>query len=583
MSVDAGLPAQRCAARPRRAGDRGASCATTTGRGAVVAGAQALEVEATGVVGPNEPTDRPAHDAGRVGHRLDPPGRDRRCRGRRGRACSSTRASASATRTGPVTANPEGMTQEELDRRAGTLLVQLDDSLKSSEQELGFAVAQFGETATADFTAVLASAKQKVQQAFELQQQLEDVDPETAEQKRAMTTQIIQLCESADAELDAQADAFDELRQLEKNAPQELAEVRAEAAKMAERKDAAAAALAALVSTYADSAVKPVAGNIEQAREAADVRRGGGEEGGRRARRRQDAAKPRSRCARRRRASARSGSSSTRSTTLAHEPRARRRPSSMPRSPTPSPTSPQRRPCRRMRNRRPSHRPSLPPRPRCSRRPRRRATRSRPSRLVATANASLDQVFGSVRDEQERITACQVPARDHDQRGAFARSRPPPSTSPPAGAGSATPPAPGSAKPTGTSPRRSPSPRPIRSPRSPRRRPRSSSATTRSRSRGVTSTRSRTQSSYDNSVVSGGGDGADLGGLLGDLIFGGGGYRGGRLVRRLVERKQRRRLRWWRRRQQLPRRRARPAPEGSAEARAVPAAVVAARSRGGRF
>ncbi len=230
--------------------------------GAVVAGAEALEVEATGVVGPNVPTDPATPAASGTGWILPV-------------AIGGVVVVGGAifiysrirkrNQDGAVTANPEGMTQEELDRRAGTLLVQLDDSVKSSEQELGFAVAQFGETATADFTAVLASAKQKVQQAFELQQQLDDVNPETAEQKRAMTTQIIQLCESADAELDAQADAFDELRQLEQNAPQELAEVRADATKVAERKAAAAAALAALSATYADSAVKPVAGNLEQA------------------------------------------------------------------------------------------------------------------------------------------------------------------------------------------------------------------------------------------------------------------------------------------------------------------------------
>jgi uncharacterized membrane protein YgcG len=232
--------------------------------GAVVAGAQALEVEATGVVGPNGPTDpvTPAEPdaagfpwgwvvvggAAVVGGGLFIYSRTRK-----------------RSRDGTVTAKPEGMSQEQLDRRAGSLLVQLDDSLKSSEQELGFAVAQFGDQATADFTAVLASAKQKVQQAFTLQQQLDDVNPETPEQKRAITIQIIQLTESADAELDAQADAFDELRQLEKNAPQELAEVRAAAAKSLERKTAAAAALATLESAYSDAAVKSVAGNIEQA------------------------------------------------------------------------------------------------------------------------------------------------------------------------------------------------------------------------------------------------------------------------------------------------------------------------------
>lgn len=229
--------------------------------GAVIAGAQALEAEATGVVGPNQPSQpSEPNQAGAFpwGWVLG------------GAAVvgggififSRIRKRNSA---GQVTANPERMTQEELDRRAGSLLVQLDDSLKTSEQELGFAVAQFGEGATGDFAAVLASAKQKVAKAFELRQQLDDAFPETAEQKRAMTTQIIQLCESADQELDAQADAFDELRKLEQNAPAALAQARADAEAAKQRRASAETALTALKATYADSAVAPVADNLTQA------------------------------------------------------------------------------------------------------------------------------------------------------------------------------------------------------------------------------------------------------------------------------------------------------------------------------
>lgn len=235
--------------------------------GAVIAGAQALEAEATGVVGPNAPPEQPTTPTTPTTSSGGFPWGWVVLGGAAAVGGGAFIVSRIRKRNadGSVSAKPEGMTQQELDRRAGTLLVQLDDALKTSEQELGFAVAQFGETATADFAAVLASAKQKVQQAFQLQQQLDDAQPETPEQKRAMTIQIIQLCESADAELDAQADAFDELRQLEKNAPQELAEARADAAKARERRAEVTTTLAKLEAAYADSAIKPVADNLEQA------------------------------------------------------------------------------------------------------------------------------------------------------------------------------------------------------------------------------------------------------------------------------------------------------------------------------
>ena len=117
----------------------------------------------------------------------------------------------------------ESVSQEELDRRAGSALVDLDDALKTSEQELGFAEAQFGAAATADFKASLAEASVAVAQAFRVRQKLDDSEPETAEQKRAMTIEIIELCERADDLLDAQAVAFEQLRQLETNAPAALA------------------------------------------------------------------------------------------------------------------------------------------------------------------------------------------------------------------------------------------------------------------------------------------------------------------------------------------------------------------------
>ena len=169
------------------------------------------------------------------------------------------------SRDGRVTAQPDQMSQKQLDQRAGSLLVQLDDSLKTSEQELGFAVAQFGEAATKDFALVLASASQKVAKAFQIKQKVDDAHPDTEADTRAWTTEIITLCEAADAELDAQADAFDDLRQLEKNAPAELAEVIEATAAARTQAATVQATLTTLTSTYAASALAPVAENPAQA------------------------------------------------------------------------------------------------------------------------------------------------------------------------------------------------------------------------------------------------------------------------------------------------------------------------------
>jgi len=88
------------------------------------------------------------------------------------------RAVAKRRRTGPAAA-PDGdelaaLPTDELNRRASAALVAIDDAVKTSEQELGFAQAQFGLEATRQFSAVLAGGKQKVSEAFALRQQLAD-------------------------------------------------------------------------------------------------------------------------------------------------------------------------------------------------------------------------------------------------------------------------------------------------------------------------------------------------------------------------------------------------------------------------
>ncbi len=185
------------------------------------------------------------------------------------------RARAGLDSTGPgstapgstAAAGPPVPDQEELDRRVGTLLVQLDDSLTTSEQELGFAVAQFGDEASRPFVAALATAKRDVAEAFGIKQRLDDHEPETPDEKRAMSTRIIDLCEKADRELDAQSDAFDELRALEQSAPQELVLVRSEVDGLGERIAAASATLTALRARYSPRALATIDDNPQKASE----------------------------------------------------------------------------------------------------------------------------------------------------------------------------------------------------------------------------------------------------------------------------------------------------------------------------
>ncbi|NLP83817.1 TPM domain-containing protein [Microbacterium sp. CFH 90308] len=173
-------------------------------------------------------------------------------------------------KTGSVGAGPAGAPQlsiEDLERRAASLLVETDDALKTSAQELGFARAQFGDAATAEFEAALATAQQNLDEAFSLKQQLDDATPDAEADTRAWNERVIALCEAANALLDEKAAAFDELRKLEQNAPEALARVHEERAKAAEALDEAVRRLQTLQSSYAAEALATVADNPEQARQ----------------------------------------------------------------------------------------------------------------------------------------------------------------------------------------------------------------------------------------------------------------------------------------------------------------------------
>lgn len=186
----------------------------------------------------------------------------------------SRRAKTTAVTAGPAGADaPQDplaqVSTEELRRRAASALVATDDALKTSEQELGFARAQFGDAAAAEFEQALADAKTALDQAFALQQQLDDATADTEADIRTWNAQILDLCERANAGLDEKAKAFDELRQLEQNAPEALARVQALRAKVGGAQDASATAVATLQQSYAPAALATVADNPAQA--AADL------------------------------------------------------------------------------------------------------------------------------------------------------------------------------------------------------------------------------------------------------------------------------------------------------------------------
>ncbi|PZE77234.1 YgcG family protein [Curtobacterium sp. MCBD17_019] len=154
-----------------------------------------------------------------------------------------------------------------LERRAGVALVTIDDEIRSADQEVGFAVAQFGTDAAAPFTAALDRARRAVREAFTLRQQLDDEVPDSPTDRAAWSRRIVEICSRVHGELAEQTAAFDALRALEDGVEANAAQVTA-ALPAARRQVADAdATLTTLRGRWTGRTIATVDGNVDQARD----------------------------------------------------------------------------------------------------------------------------------------------------------------------------------------------------------------------------------------------------------------------------------------------------------------------------
>ena len=163
-------------------------------------------------------------------------------------------------------AGPAAMTVEQLRTQAGSALVQADDTVRAAAEELSYAQAQFGLSATDAFTAALDSARKHLSRCFELRKILDDDIPETEPQQRQMYTEILQHCSEAVGEIRAQEEAFNKRRGIEANLPTSIAETAQRADETEQAIVMAETILVTLSAAYPASSLTSVSQAPEQAR-----------------------------------------------------------------------------------------------------------------------------------------------------------------------------------------------------------------------------------------------------------------------------------------------------------------------------
>jgi hypothetical protein len=154
-----------------------------------------------------------------------------------------------------------------LDELSKSMVVEVDNALRTSSNELALAVEEFGEERTEPFTRAVENAKQTLAQAFNVRQQLDDAIHETPAQRRDLLTRVVVSAAKADRELDAQTEAFEQLRELVINAPSRLDGLTQRVVDITARIEPSRQKLAALHTEFDTAALTSVAGNVDAATE----------------------------------------------------------------------------------------------------------------------------------------------------------------------------------------------------------------------------------------------------------------------------------------------------------------------------
>lgn len=154
-----------------------------------------------------------------------------------------------------------------LDDLSRSMVVDVDNALRTSTNELALAIEEFGDERTAPFRRAVDNAKAALAQAFTVRQQLDDDIPETPAQRRELLTRVIVSAARADRELESQTEAFEQLRDLVINAASRLDQLTQQYVELTSRIEPTEQRLAELEREFGTAALASISGNVETARE----------------------------------------------------------------------------------------------------------------------------------------------------------------------------------------------------------------------------------------------------------------------------------------------------------------------------
>ncbi|MEV6183104.1 hypothetical protein [Streptomyces sp. NPDC052015] len=175
-----------------------------------------------------------------------------------------TRTTPGGTTTGAPPAPPP---LTDLDAQARSALVEADDCVRASREELSFAEARCGPEAVAPFVRAVLEADGELSAAFRMRRRYDEGHPEEEAARLHALAGMVGRCREAGRRLELAAPAFRRLRDLEGNLTPALETAEARFRDLAGRTAAAEATLADLATRYSPAATASVTGYPEQAKD----------------------------------------------------------------------------------------------------------------------------------------------------------------------------------------------------------------------------------------------------------------------------------------------------------------------------
>ncbi len=157
---------------------------------------------------------------------------------------------------------------EELRQEAGSLLIAADDAVRSSEQEVLFAQASYGEEQVKVFQEDITQAHEYLTESFRLQHRLDREPPEQEYEARELVKRIFANCRKIDETLESHRQEFEGMRSLERDPRPAIEELSRQLAELPARRERMETALGDLAEKYSEDALTQFRDNLSQSAEA---------------------------------------------------------------------------------------------------------------------------------------------------------------------------------------------------------------------------------------------------------------------------------------------------------------------------